>query len=507
MRVLLQRGSRRLGTATIRGLLLIPVAALGCLLATQGAAGQQTGTVTGVVSDVATGQTLESASVKLDDAPRGVLTNTDGRYVVLNVPAGTHQLTFQILGYDDLTLQVEVVAGETLERNAEMTSGALELQGLVVTGMARATPKVKLAITVEKIDVANIPVPAISAESFLTGKAPGIKVVRGGGQPGSSGDIMLRGATSISGGQAPLVIVDGIITNDSFDDLATLDIESIEVVKGAAGASLYGSRAANGVIQIRTKRGSGFAGRDYSRLVMRSEMGQDRLQGSIQLSQNHPWLTDASGNLIDVNGNVIPDITDPDMENPGLNGANVFTSFQDGLWPSSLETFDHVARIYQPGTFLNNYGAIEGRNGDTNYRTSFEWQTEGGVLPQYNDGFDRRGFRTNLDHEVPPEPQRLPEHRLYAEKAGEPGEFAVLRPDLHGTVRGPAQAGSLHHRPAALPRERLPVREPGSALQPGQPALPLRADRQPEQSARREGLRQRHLDAFLLDGRGGPLRS
>ena len=402
MRVLLQRGSRRLGTATIRGLLLIPVAALGCLLATQGAVGQQTGTVTGVVSDVATGQRLESASVKLDDAPRGVLTNNEGQYIVLNVPAGTHQLTFQILGYDDLTLQVEVVAGETLERNAEMTSGALELQGLVVTGMARATPKVKLAITVEKIDVANIPVPAISAESFLTGKAPGIKVVRGGGQPGSSGDIMLRGATSISGGQAPLVIVDGIITNDSFDDLAALDIESIEVVKGAAGASLYGSRAANGVIQIRTKRGSGFAGRDYSRLVMRSEMGQDRLQGSIQLSQNHPWLTDASGNLIDVNGNVIPDITDPDMENPGLNGANVFTSFQDGLWPSSLETFDHVARIYQPGTFLNNYGAIEGRNGDTNYRTSFEWQTEGGVLPQYNDGFDRRGFRTNLDHEVRP---------------------------------------------------------------------------------------------------------
>ena len=400
MRVLLQRGSRRLGTATIRGLLLIPVAALGCLLATQGAAGQQTGTVTGVVSDVATGQTLESASVKLDDAPRGVLTNTDGRYVVLNVPAGTHQLTFQILGYDDLTLQVEVVAGETLERNAEMTSGALELQGLVVTGMARATPKVKLAITVEKINIADIPVPAISAESFLTGKAPGIKVVRGGGQPGSSGDIMLRGATSISGGQAPLVIVDGIITTNSFDDLATLDIESIEVVKGAAGASLYGSRAANGVVQIRTKRGTGFAGRDYSRLIMRSETGQDRLQGSIQLSQNHPWLTDANGNLVDVNGNVIPDITDPDMENPGLNGANVFTSFQDGLWPSSLETFDHVGRIYQPGTFLLNYGAIEGRNGDTNYRTSFEWKKEGGVLPQYNDGFDRRGFRINLDHKV-----------------------------------------------------------------------------------------------------------
>ena len=349
MSVLLPQRSRRLGAGTVRGLLLIPAAALGSLLATQGAAGQETGTITGAVTDIATGQPLESAIVRLDDAPGGVLTTPAGRYVVLNVPAGAHQLTFRILGYDELTLDVDVVAGETTELNAELTSGALELQGLVVTGLSRATPKVKVPFTIEKLDVANIPVPAISAESFLTGKAPGIKVVRGGGQPGTTGDIMLRGATSISGGQAPLIIVDGIITTNAFDDLATLDIESIEVVKGAAGASLYGSRAANGVVQIRTKRGTGFAGRDYSRLLMLSELGQDQLQGSIQLSENHPWLTDANGNLVDVNGNVIPDITDPDLENPALNGGSVFTSFQDGLWPSNLETFDHVARILPAG--------------------------------------------------------------------------------------------------------------------------------------------------------------
>ena len=336
-----------------------------------------------------------------------------------------------------------------------------------------------MPFTIEKLDIANIPVPAISAESFLTGKAPGVKVVRGGGQPGSSGDIMLRGATSISGGQAPLVIVDGIITTNSFDDLATLDIESIEVVKGAAGASLYGSRAANGVIQIRTKRGTGFGGRDYSRLVMRQETGQDQLQGSIQLSKNHPWLTDASGNLVDVNGNVIPDITDPDMENPALNGSNVFTSFQDGEWPANLETFDHVKRIYQPGTFFSNYGAIEGRNGDTNYRTSFEWKQEGGVLPQYNDGFDRRGFRINLDHKVR---ENLNVSLTTAYTQSEQEDLGSS-PFYDLTFMGPyvdlLKRDPSHGRPAALSGERLPVREPGSAFQPGQPAVPLRADRQP----------------------------
>ncbi|MDE2794455.1 MAG: SusC/RagA family TonB-linked outer membrane protein [Gemmatimonadota bacterium] len=400
MSAFLPRRFRRPGTNTKGGLLPMTAAVLACLLSTGPLAGQQTGTVTGVVSDIATGQLLESALVTLDDSPSGVLTRANGRYVMLDVPAGPHRITFHILGYEDVTHEIQVVAGETVERDAELTSGALELQALVVTGMARATPKVKVPFVIEKLDVANLPVPAISAESFLTGKAPGIKVVRGGGQPGSSGDILLRAATSISGGEAPLVIVDGIITTTSFDDLATLDIESIEVVKGAAGASLYGSRAANGVIQIRTKRGTAFAGRDYSRLVMRQETGQDRLQGSIQLSNNHPWLTDASGNLVDVNGNVIGDITDPDMENPALNGSSVFTSFQDGEWPSNLPTYDHVSRVFTAGTYFSNYGAIEGRNGDTNYRTSFEWKKEGGILPQYNDGFDRRGFRINLDHEV-----------------------------------------------------------------------------------------------------------
>ena len=400
--------SRRIGTSAGRGLLLIPAAVLACLLAVDPAASQQTGTIVGVVTDVATGQPLESASIRLDDAPGVVLTNEAGNYLMVNVPAGAHTLTFQIIGYEELSAQVEVVAGGTLVRNAELTAGALELQELVVTGLTRATPKVKLPFTVEKIDVASVPVPAISAESFLVGKAPGIKVVRGGGQPGSTGDIMLRGATSISGGQAPLIVVDGVITGNSFNDLASLDIESMEVIKGAAGASLYGSRAANGVIVIRTKRGGGFLGQDYSRLLARNEVGGDQMPGTIQLSQYHPWKVDeATGELVDPAGNVIPS---SEFANPGkwdatprlpdLNGATVSTAFQTNKWPSDLELYDHLDRIYTTGPFMNNYFATEGRNGETNYRASVERSRQGGVLPQWDDGFVRKGFRVNLDHKV-----------------------------------------------------------------------------------------------------------
>ncbi len=360
----------------------------------------QTGSITGQVTDVATGQPLESAVARLDDAEGGVLTTAAGRYLITGVSPGSHQVTFEIIGYESMTLNVTVAAGDATVLDAELTRGVLTVQELVVTGVSRATPRVKLPFTVEKLDIANTPVPAVSAENALIGKVPGIKVVGGSGQPGTTGDILLRGATSINGSQDPLIIVDGVITTSGMDDIMALDIESMEVVKGAAGASLYGSRAANGVIQIRTKRGTGFGGRDYNQLFLRNETGQNEIAGDIQLSQNHPWRTDASGNLVDVNGNVIPDITDPDMTNPDLNGSNVFTSFQDEAWPSGLPLYNHVDRVYTAGTFMSNYAVVEGRNGDTNYRSSFEWQTDRGVLSNWNDGFERKGFRVNLDHEV-----------------------------------------------------------------------------------------------------------
>lgn len=360
----------------------------------------ETGTIIGVVSDVENGQLLESALVTLDDAEAGVLTNESGRYVIRAVPAGPHQVTFQIIGYENLTLDVEVVSGETVEVNAELTAGALPLQELIVTGVAAATPRVKLPFSVERLNVADLPVPPISAEGFLAGKLAGVKVLRGRGTPGSAASIMLRGATSIMLSQYPLVIVDGI--PGSISDLASLDIEAIEVVKGAAGASLYGSRAANGIIQVWTKRGTGFGGRDYGQMQLRSEAGTQRLLGDISLSRNHPWKTDASGNLIGADGELV-DITDPDVLGTAvLNGGSAATSFQTEEWSSQLPSYDQVERIYSDAVYQNHHGAAEGRNGTTNYRISFDASAEPGVLSRWNDGFRRTGARINMDQRLRP---------------------------------------------------------------------------------------------------------
>ena len=307
--------------------------------------------------------------------------------------AGDHEVTFSILGFEEMTLEVTVVAGETAILNAELVQGALELQEIVVTGVARGTPKVKLPFTVDKVDIADLPVPPVSAEGWLVGKVPGVKVQSTSGTPGSTSQIMLRAASSISGSETPLIIVDNVITTSSFDDIAALDIESFEIVKGAAGASMYGSRAANGVIQIFTKRGAGFGGRDYNRLQYRNETGVDQQVGRIPLSQNHPWETDSEGYLVSVTGNRITDLSDPDIENPALNGDGVHNSFADGEWPSHMPLYDHISRIYEDGWLLTNYGVVEGRDGGTNYRTSFEHHRDMGVFPQFFDGFGRKGFR------------------------------------------------------------------------------------------------------------------
>ena len=382
-----------------RKALLVPVAGLVCLLTAQSVVAQ-TGAISGAVTNVATGQLLESALVRLDGAPTGVLTQPSGRYLIPGVSAGDHEVTFSILGFEEMTLEVTVVAGETAILNAELVQGALELQEIVVTGVARGTPKVKLPFTVDKVDIADLPVPPVSAEGWLVGKVPGVKVQSTSGTPGSTSQIMLRAASSISGSETPLIIVDNVITTSSFDDIAALDIESFEIVKGAAGASMYGSRAANGVIQIFTKRGAGFGGRDYNRLQYRNETGVDQQVGRIPLSQNHPWKTDSEGYLVSVDGNRITDLSDPNIENPDLNGDGVHNSFADGEWPSHMPLYDHIDRIYQDGWLLTNYGVVEGRDGGTNYRTSFEHHRDMGVFPQFFDGFGRKGFRMNLDNNV-----------------------------------------------------------------------------------------------------------
>ncbi len=357
---------------------------------------QDRGIVTGVVIDAGSSQTLESAQVFIPDLALGALTNAQGRFLMMNVPVGTHTIRVELIGYTPTEMEVTVASGQTAQVEFRINSTALRLQELVVTGVAGETPRVKLPFTVEKIDLEDMPVPTPSADGLIQGKVAGAKVVKGSGQPGTDADIMLRGPTTITGSQQPLIIIDGVITDNTLADISSLDVESIEVVKGAAASSLYGSRAQNGVVQIRTKRGQSLDV-DQSRIIVRSEYGKQSIEGEVPLSMHHWFEVDGSGNILDVEGNVVQDL----LTHKEVTGTNVAeTNFHDKAFPSNIPLYDHLDQFYDPGTYLSEYVAVEGRTGTTNYRASFNYQDETGVVPTWNDGFQLKGFRLNVDHEV-----------------------------------------------------------------------------------------------------------
>lgn len=180
------------------------------LLLSAGMAYGQTGQITGRVIDRATQQPLVGAQVYLDGTSFGGLTQDGGRYLIVNVPAGTYTLAVQMLGFHEGRAEnVRVTAGETTTRDFTLGVTALRLQEVVVTGTADPVAGVKVPFTVGKVTKADLPVPAISAEAAIEGKVAGVRVVRGSGRPGSGAEVLLRGATSLTKGNEPLYVVDG----------------------------------------------------------------------------------------------------------------------------------------------------------------------------------------------------------------------------------------------------------------------------------------------------------
>jgi TonB-linked SusC/RagA family outer membrane protein len=359
----------------------------------------QGGRVTGTVTNARTGDPVETAQVFIPGTRIGTLTDQNGAFSLIVVPAGEYEIRVEIIGYRTQSEVVSVGAGETQVMDFALEPSVLRLQELVVTGTAARMPRAKLPFTVERLDVEDMPVPATSAERQIQGKGAGIRVVKGSGQPGDQADIMLRAPTSITRGQGPLIIIDGVISWNTMADIDALDIESIEIVKGAAAASLYGSFAANGVVQIRTKRGRGLAAGE-SQFTVRGEAGFQSLDGDFPFRQQHPYQMNAAGTMyLDGTGAEIdygPGVQLDTIYTP-VTGDQTAVTFQDRDYPPP--TYNHVDRFFDPSDMLSLNAAMTGKTGNTNYRASFTNLREKGIV-MFHDGYRRRNARLNIDHQV-----------------------------------------------------------------------------------------------------------
>jgi TonB-linked SusC/RagA family outer membrane protein len=375
-------------------------------------AAAQTGSVTGTILNASTGEPLDAVQVTLEtvgvrEARQGGLTQATGRFLIVNVPVGQYVLRAELLGFGTQTQVVDVAAGEAVAVNLRLQPEAISLSEIVVTGVAGATQRTKLPFDVAQVQVQDLPVPSVNAGQILAGKVAGVMVVASTGRPGSSPSILLRGVTSLNAtgrSQDPLYIVDGVILSSSMVDLDAMDIQSIEIVKGAAAASLYGSRAASGVIQIRTKRGAEMAD-DQIRYSVRSEYGRSELGviPDVLLTKAHEFdiqggkFRDIDGSLCDWLFCTTPQLAGQTRAQRGDANANEWNTYMLNEWPG--KTYDQVQRFFTNGDYVTNYLTVDGRSGRTNFHASFSNTIEDGIM-MFEGGFKRNNFRLNVDQAV-----------------------------------------------------------------------------------------------------------
>ncbi len=351
-------------------------------------AGAQSAIFSGKVSSE--GRPLGGASVGIPEIGAGTITSTDGKYSftvdMSKYRARAVNLVVRYIGYKPKRLPITLAAGR-VDKDFDLEKDILNLDQVVVTGVNEATSQKKTAFAVAVVDATAIKeVPAISPVGSLAGRIAGASVTSVSGSPGSEPAIRLRSATSLGGKQDPLIIVDGTITRLGLADINSQDIDRVEVIKGAAASSLYGSDAANGVIQIFTKRGANLAEGQAS-FTFRNEYGQSYLPKKVGLNTSTAFQLDpanatglSKGFKLDANGNRISAADDISI--------NAYPFIYDAL-----------GEVFKPGATMSNYISLGQRKGATNFNASVQNIQETGVLTKLN-GYSRQNFRINVDQAI-----------------------------------------------------------------------------------------------------------
>ncbi|MBA3645762.1 MAG: TonB-dependent receptor [Gemmatimonadaceae bacterium] len=403
------------------------------------AAHAQGAVVTGKVT-TSQGREIEGANVTIPELNISVGTNGAGIYTI-TLPAarlsgGSAVMRVRSIGYVPQTRTVSLTAGSQ-SANFSLTQDINRLQAVVTTGVTGATETTKLPFSVAKIDTSDFRVPSANPLSQLAGKVPGATIVSTSGRPGASPAVLLRGPTSISGsgrGQAPLYLVDGIILAEQgsqtggggLPDINPLDIESVEVVKGAAASSLYGARAGNGVISIRTKSGLGSS--EGVHFTARSEYGTSDIAHKLDINTSHALELDETGTrfcigpqsgvgrfqcarainyaqeAFRINDQSTQFVLNPVGSFPvdpgsGVGGTDLILrdAFLVREWPG--QNYDAVSQFARPQPMLNNSVDMRGRYGKTAFFASGSALNQGGTIKFLN-GFQRTTGRLNIDQQI-----------------------------------------------------------------------------------------------------------
>jgi TonB-linked SusC/RagA family outer membrane protein len=357
----------------------------------------QANPVSGIVKD-ASGSPIVGASVKVKGSKSGTVTDANGHFT-LNVKTG-QKLEVSAIGF------IQSEADASAGMNVTLSQDVQSMSEVIVTGVAGATSKKKMTVSVTKVTAEQLNnVPATSLSSALTGKVAGLKASSYGGQPGESLDILLRGDNNLNNvSSSPLILLDGVIMSGSLADINADDVESIEVVKGAAASALYGSRAGNGVISVITKRGKGLA-LNKPTITVRNELGFQNLSHYLDVAQSHPyalasdWET-AKGKYTKYAGVTYPADYMGAGYSTGISGNRPIDADHYMDNPYGVNR-NQQAEFFQTGKNYTNFVSVANRTEKNNVYLSFENNAQQGVVA-LTDGYKRQNFRINLDQQIAP---------------------------------------------------------------------------------------------------------
>jgi TonB-linked SusC/RagA family outer membrane protein len=375
-----------------------------CLLtavACWGYAVAQDQTITGTVKSD-DGAVLPGVSILVKGTTKGTSTDPDGNFTIA-APVGS-RIIFSFVGF--VSQEYVVDKPGTTPVIITLISDTKQLSEVVVTGTGAATDKKRLGIAVESITAKDLPAaPSASVDQALVGKIAGAQISSISGNPGDPVNIVLRGINTVQGGTKPLIMVDGVqVAATDINSLDLTNVDRIEVVQGAASASLYGAQGANGVIQVFTKKGK--QGKVAINFSTSYSENQFLNVGNVHKADLHPYLTDANNNIVDSKGNIlnynnVGAITGISYQYGGATRYAIqdIRNVNDKPYNANLKYYDHFKQVFQTGTTSNNSLSISGANEKSDFAISLA--NNHTVSPVMKNGYvDRSNLTANIGTEL-----------------------------------------------------------------------------------------------------------
>ena len=383
----------------------------------------QNAVVRGTVTSVDRKEPIAGVNVLIPELNMSVLTSDRGVYTLTvpaaRIPSTNVTVTARGIGFKSMTRSVKLAAGD-ITIDFALATDINRLEEVIVTGTLEGVERAKVPFSVGRLTAEDLPVPALDPLRALQGKVAGLRIAQLSGFPGLRPEILLRGPTSINGAgrsQEPLIIVDGVINHvGSIQELGGLDIESVEVVKGAAGSSLYGTQAANGVITITTKRGASQQGVTFN---VRSEIGSGDFNSvnfgmpinhQLQLSEDGTRFCESrnSGNQNcgrtfdlnleqlrrhNVNADTLRTGLTPLLQ--GMTAPDLLNIYQSQIYPGHY--YNGLAQITTRKLNLLQAVDATGKVGNVGFYMSGQYTHDPGPVRYYK-GSDQKRGRLNLDY-------------------------------------------------------------------------------------------------------------